>query len=581
MHGTGPLRVGVAIGHGTGPELAAAFEHVLQELASRHSLRVEFVRSDRIYHSYNSLPLTANNQNATLDTCDETVTDITHYQQFCEREAKRGLKVIFRTAISAQSLYTVRQQLEAVKVESFDRGTSSLLVIRDQAQGFYTGTNKLEQDQDSVSRVCQFRKGVFQHIIAFSLERAREKWGDDLAGVKSVLLVYKFHLFDGLLLSWAKEWTKEFGIKVEFVQPDTMNRNLIAFGVSRCLLVAGNEYADIMQTIFLEKFNMRVQETSCSENVYLHPVLNRLSEYQTTHGSADDIMGKGIVNPSATIRAAAAILERFGRCAGVETEVDDVLNILQQNKSVTPDQGGNLTTSAFIDIFLQTLPSPSVGSPAGSECSQTSSLIVDNDAARMYDAPDLAAAFMRKPTAVVVIDFQNDFIAMGNPATMNRITDALVRVLDFARSQEQEVIFIQHLGDAHYQGASWRHRNSVQNRKDHCLEGTWGAELSPVLSPGPGEHIFNKKAQFDAFQSLDFEKYILEKGIEHIVLMGLYADICIDATAKAAFQRGLWTTVVQDCTAALHLKDEDILGYMQKVYGTRVVESEKLLRMHA
>ncbi|KAM5471794.1 hypothetical protein MauCBS54593_003200 [Microsporum audouinii] len=579
MHGMDPLRIGVAIGHGTGPELATVFEHVVRELASRYSLGVEFVRSDRIYHSYNSLPLADESQNATPDICDETVNDITHYQQFCEQEASRGLKVIFRTAISAQSLYAVRQQLEAVKVECFDRGTSSLLVIRDQAQGFYTGANKLESDQDSVSRVCHFRKGVFQHIIAFSLERAREKWGYDLGGIKSVFLVYKFHLFDGLLLSWARDWTKEFGIKVEFIQPDTMNRNLIAFGVHRCLMIAGNEYADIMQTIFLEKFNMRVQETSCSENVYLKPVLNRLSEYQTTHGSADDITGKGIVNPSATIRAAAAILERFGGCVGIDAKVDDTLNILQKNKSGTPDQGGNLTTAAFVDVFLRTLPSPSVGSPTMSEFSQSSSLA--DGSTEMYQSPDFSAAFMGKPTAVVVIDFQNDFISLGDPATMSHITDALVRVLAFSRSHAQDVVFIQHLGDSRYQNASWQHRNRVQNRKELCIEGTWGAQLSPALSPAPGEHIFYKEAQFDAFQSPEFEKYISEKGIEHIILVGLYADICIDATAKAAFQRGLWTTVVQDCTTALHLKNEDILGYMQKVYGARVVESEKLLRMHA
>ncbi|KAM5458157.1 hypothetical protein MaudCBS49596_000069 [Microsporum audouinii] len=579
MHGMDPLRIGVAIGHGTGPELATVFEHVVRELASRYSLGVEFVRSDRIYHSYNSLPLADESQNATPDICDETVNDITHYQQFCEQEASRGLKVIFRTAISAQSLYAVRQQLEAVKVECFDRGTSSLLVIRDQAQGFYTGTNKLESDQDSVSRVCHFRKGVFQHIIAFSLERAREKWGHDLGGITSVFLVYKFHLFDGLLLSWARDWTKEFGIKVEFIQPDTMNRNLIAFGVHRCLMIAGNEYADIMQTIFLEKFNMRVQETSCSENVYLKPVLNRLSEYQTTHGSADDITGKGIVNPSATIRAAAAILERFGGCVGIDAKVDDTLNILQKNKSGTPDQGGNLTTAAFVDVFLRTLPSLSVGSPTMSEFSQSSSLA--DGSTEMYQSPDFSAAFMGKPTAVAVIDFQNDFISLGDPATMSHITDALVRVLAFSRSHAQDVVFIQHLGDSRYQNASWQHRNRVQNRKELCIEGTWGAQLSPALSPAPGEHIFYKKAQFDAFQSPEFEKYISEKGIEHIILVGLYADICIDATAKAAFQRGLWTTVVQDCTTALHLKNEDILGYMQKVYGARVVESEKLLRMHA
>ncbi|KAK2750320.1 hypothetical protein FQN57_003800 [Myotisia sp. PD_48] len=579
MATTRSLRVGLAIGNGTGPELAAVFENVMQQLASRHSLDVEFVRSTRTYHSYNSLPLTQNDENSKLDICDETVNDATHYQEFCEQEAAKGLRVIFRTAISAQSLYAVRERLEAVKIELFEDQSGSIFMVRDQAQGFYTGHNELSKSRNIVSRTCRFNKDVFRHIIAFALERGRELWSDDREVVDTVLMVYKFHLFDGLLLSWAREWTQEFGVKVEFVQPDTMNRNLLASqSKGRILMVAGNEYADIMQTIFLARFNSRVQETSCAENIYLHPSLNRLSEYQTTHGSADDITGKGIVNPSATIRAVAAILEQFGQCAGIRADVDAALEILQQNNDSTPDQGGRLTTSAFVEAFLHTVGTTNQPSSNRTRRSSVSSTTAE-DTPISYRAPDFGIASMGKSTAIVVVDFQNDFIATEPPDVMKNITNAISRVLAYARAHRQEVVFVQHLGDPQFQGPSWRHRNHVQGRVNLCLEGSSGAELSPALSPRSDERIFKKKAQYDPFLNGEFEAFISGRGFEHIVLMGLYADICIDATAKSAFQRGLWTTVIQDCTRPLHLPEALVFNYMQKVYGTRIVGSEAFLQM--
>ena len=205
-----------------------------------------------------------------------------------------------------------------------------------------------------MSRSCQFSKELTGRIIAYSIDRARQLWGDD--AIASVSMVYKFHLFDGVFSAWAKEWSKEYGIKIEYVQPDTANRNLLAFGIrGHQLVIAGNEWADIMHVVLLNMFGQGAQETRCTENVYLHPDVYGLSEYQTVHGSADDIAGKGLVNPAATVRAAASILERNTGCKGIKAALEAALLSLRQGNIVTPDQGGDKSTNEVVDSILDTV----------------------------------------------------------------------------------------------------------------------------------------------------------------------------------------------------------------------------------
>lgn len=135
-----------------------------------------------------------------------------------------------------------------------------------------------------------------------------------------------------------------------------MNRNILAFGVQgHQLIIAGNEYADIMEVLFLDMFDQGVQETSYSENVYLAPATSKLVEFQTVHGSADDLTGQGIVNPSATLKAAATILKRYGRCKGIESAMDYTIETLEQQKICTPDRGGTTTTAAYVCTILDYL----------------------------------------------------------------------------------------------------------------------------------------------------------------------------------------------------------------------------------
>lgn len=558
------LTVGLAVGHGTGPELADIFERVILHLADPYSVHVQLRRPSRIYHSYLSLFSGGDNQE---NINKETMQDVEHYKRFCEEEAARGTRVIFRTAITAQSLYIVREDFEAVKMERFDQGQASILLVRDQAQGFYTGSNDV--GEGIVSRTCHFSKELFGRIVSYSMDRARQLWGPD--AIDSIAMVYKHHLFGSTFDGWAKQLSKQYAVKVEFIQPDTMNRNLLAFGIQgRRLVIAGNEYADIMQVIFINMFGQQVQETSYAENVYLHPKLHNLSEYQTVHGSADDLVGKGVVNPTATIKAAAAILERHAGCTGLEETLNSTLRTLLRRNATTPDQGGSLSTAEFVHAVLDNLtakPSASNGIPALPPPSPLETRIS-----------------MGKPTALLVIDFQNDFLLplQKEPAKTQTLTANLHRLITAFRAHNLEVIYLRFLGDSPtHQPPNWAHRDRLLARKPHCLEHTAGAAFHApeLVGPRPGERVFTKRALFDSFLAEGFESHLHARGYEHLVLAGVYADVCVDATARTAFQKGFYLSVVEDCTASLHLEMGDCLDLMRRVYGARVLGCEELVGM--
>ncbi|KAJ5779111.1 hypothetical protein N7457_006831 [Penicillium paradoxum] len=536
------ILVALAVGNGTGSELIAIFKKVIVALATPYNVEVQFFTSPRIYHSYSSL-LAMNNTEAVTS---ETLTDADHYEAFCREVVTLGACAIFRTSMSAQALYIVRDRLQAVKLEHFQLSSStSILLVRDQAQGFYSGLNTIDSSQETVSRRSYFSKSIFEEILTFSIA------------------LYKFHLFDGLFHLWAQEWKGSYGVDIHFVQGDTMNRNLLAFGIQgHQLLICGNEYADIMQTMLLDRFGFGPQESACAENVYLSAgVRQGLSEYQTAHGSADDLTGKGVVNPTATIRAAATLLERHGGCQGVQRQIDATLDEMRAKNIQTLDQGGITKTEAFVDALLG-MVAPYLPLSVGAS---------DSSGSR-----DLASAPRGNKSGLVIMDLQNDFMTQyRTPRVMVRLRKYMPQLVDWARREGMQIAWVRFLGDEKYQSEIWRRRNQLQGRRNWCKEGSWGAEIASCVQIQPHDRVFDKKAHYDPFLAAGFTSYAM--GFQHFVMAGLFTDICVDAAVRGAFQRGLWTTVVRECTAGLHLLEEQSFAYMQAVYGSEVVGIGQLL----
>ncbi|PWW67066.1 isocitrate/isopropylmalate family dehydrogenase [Actinokineospora spheciospongiae] len=342
--------VGLAVGRGTGPELARVFERTLTALGELFSTSFTITRSPRLYHSYNSLKTLDADQIRSI-----TRDDARHYEEFCRAQAELGVSAVFRTAINAQSLYLVREHLRAVKVDVIESPGATLLLVRDEAQGFYTGENT--HSPGAVTRTMAFTEDVTDEVIAFAVRRARQQWPD--TGADQVVMAYKFHLLDGALGEWVARSAARHGVRIALGQPDTVNRNLIEHGLSpRMMIIGGNEWADVMHPFLLDRFGSERQENRFTENIHLCPEVRGLVEYQTVHGSADDIEGRDVVNPVATVRAAAAIAERHGSCAGAIAAVERALDSVLTRGTRTPDLGGTHSTTSVVDALLAELGTP-------------------------------------------------------------------------------------------------------------------------------------------------------------------------------------------------------------------------------
>jgi 3-isopropylmalate dehydrogenase len=77
--------------------------------------------------------------------------------------------------------------------------------------------------------------------------------------------------------------------------------------------------------------------------------------FESVHGTAPDIMGQGIINPSATMMSAALMLDYLGFSAEAERFDSAVRKVYAEGRVLTPDQGGTVKTSEFTRAVIANL----------------------------------------------------------------------------------------------------------------------------------------------------------------------------------------------------------------------------------
>jgi len=171
-------------------------------------------------------------------------------------------------------------------------------------------------------------------------------------------------------------------------------------------------------------------------------------------------------------------------------------------------------------------------------------------------------------TALVVVDVQNDFADPAGSLSVaggEAVVDAVNTQVEQAVSTGALVAYTQ----------DWHPPSTPHFAKDggswpvHCVADSWGAELHPrLLVDGPvvhkgvgGEDGYSGFTMRDPVTGqttpTDLEALIRERGVEHVVVVGLATDYCVLATALDALSLGFRTTVLRDAVAAVDLAPGD------------------------
>ncbi|MGC8609007.1 MAG: cysteine hydrolase family protein [Thermoplasmata archaeon] len=110
---------------------------------------------------------------------------------------------------------------------------------------------------------------------------------------------------------------------------------------------------------------------------------------------------------------------------------------------------------------------------------------------------------------------------------------------------------------------------------EHCLAGTEGSELYPLLSGINAYRV--RKRHYDSFFETDLDGLLRSLGITDIIVSGISTDICVLHTVSGAFHRYYRTYVVKDlCYSIDKNSGNAALSNMKRLYGTVILDSKDI-----
>ncbi|RJP21935.1 MAG: isocitrate/isopropylmalate dehydrogenase family protein [Candidatus Abyssobacteria bacterium SURF_5] len=241
------------------------------------------------------------------------------------------------------------------------------VVIRENLEGMYPGregdisdlAKALPDYHDLLGkRFAELGEGKFairiitkegaDRIARFACELARKRKRN--GGKGKITCVHKVNMLRescGLFKRRVEETLKGYPeLAYEHFHVDDAARRLVRFPQEMDVIVTSNMFGDILSDLGAELVGgLGIAPSGCYGNGKAY--------FESVHGSAPDIAGKGIVNPTATILSAAMMLEYLGlqsEAAALEKAVEAVY---RGRKALTRDQGGSASTLEFAEAVLR------------------------------------------------------------------------------------------------------------------------------------------------------------------------------------------------------------------------------------
>jgi isocitrate dehydrogenase (NAD+) len=240
----------------------------------------------------------------------------------------------------------VRTLVQGGRYEGID-----IVLVRENTEGLYSGVEHYigiggdpRAAAESVMLVTRF--GV-NRILRYAFEYAVKH------GRKKVTLAHKANILkftQGLFLDMGREIAKEYEGRVEFEDRiiDATAMLLVMDPYRFDVIVSENMFGDILSD----------QIAGLVGGLGLAPGSNigeHAAIFEAVHGSAPDIAGKGVANPSALLMAAVMMLHHLNQPEPAERIRIALEATIRENDSLTPDLKGTGTTQTFTDAVIRRL----------------------------------------------------------------------------------------------------------------------------------------------------------------------------------------------------------------------------------
>jgi len=221
------------------------------------------------------------------------------------------------------------------------------VLIRENTEGEYSGIEHVVVD-GVVQSIKLITRDASERVLRFAFQHAQS------IGRKKVRAVHKatiMKMSDGLFLRVAHEIAKEFPnieFDAELLDNTCLKMTTDPLPYNDKVLVMPNLYGDILSDMCAGLIG----------GLGLTPSGNigdECSIFEAVHGSAPDIAGKGLANPTALLLSSMMMLRHMSLDSYADRIEKAAFAALAEGKALTGDLGGKATTQEFTKAIIDKL----------------------------------------------------------------------------------------------------------------------------------------------------------------------------------------------------------------------------------
>ena len=226
------------------------------------------------------------------------------------------------------------------------------VIVRENSEGEYAGVGGRVHrglPEEVATDVSMFTRSGIVRIMRFAFELARSRPRKLLTVVtKSNAQRHGMVLWDEIAVEVAREFPD---VRWDKMLVDAMTMRMTLKPDSIDTVVATNLHADILSDLAAALAG----SLGIAPTANLNPERRFPSMFEPIHGSAFDIMGKGIANPIGTFWSGVMLLEHLGERAAANRLMRAIERVTADKSLHTPDLGGAATTRQVTTAVCDTL----------------------------------------------------------------------------------------------------------------------------------------------------------------------------------------------------------------------------------
>ena len=326
-------------GDGIGPEVTAETVKVLEKTGLKFHWDEQAAGADALERRGNPVP------EATLESIRRTGLALKGPLTTPKGGGFRSVNVSLRKEFELYA--NIRPAIDIIPGGRYD--DIDIVMVRENVEGLYIGVEHFVQVGDDPKAVAQSAAIVTrfgcERIIRYAFDYAVKH------GRKKVTAVHKANILKttgGLFLESAEKIAKEYAGKIAYndLIVDNCAMQLVVKPQQFDVIVTTNLFGDILSDLI----------SGLVGGLGLAPGANigtKAAIFEAVHGSAPDIAGKGIANPSAQILAAAMMLDHIGHTDKGDMVREAVRKTIVDDGIRTGDLGGKASTREFGDAVAR------------------------------------------------------------------------------------------------------------------------------------------------------------------------------------------------------------------------------------